>query len=765
MEFKNDLGKPWRWEEEDGVTVTRTCAWSPPGCHPVACGLKLYVKDGKLIKVEGDENQPITQGRLCPRCMDLVHQVYHPDRIIYPMKRAYEDRGKDKWERISMDEAYAIIQEKHTFYKENYGTQCMITFTGTGRQGGGMGGSAACKVLGTPNNCYCQSGQSCYGPRTTSTIFLMGQAYPEIDYAGGLVDRYDDPQFEVPKYIMIWGKAPLESNGDGFFGHAIIDLMKRGAKIISIDPRVNWLATRAAYHVRLRPGTDCALAMAMCNIMINEDLYDHEFMLNWTYGFEAVAERMQDMPPEKAAEICCVPVEQIYEVTREYATNHPSSICWGLAVDMSWNSVQTGQAIMTLMALGGNIDVPGGQILASGKDGIGAQSKAGGKGWNTLDPALLEKYQIGRKEYPCSTRNYQTQMDITLDVLLTGEPYKLRFGWIYSTNPIACDGEEPRKWAEGLNNLEFVMVTDLFMTPTAMCCGDLFLPLAMFPEQDCVVSNHYNGTPTITACINKAYSVGECKSDFEYTFELGKLLRPEAWEGQDTLYDWINAYALWTLPITYEELREKMYHRRIVAYKKYETGQLRKDGGLGFETITGRLELFSLVLQNYGEDPLPYYREPPFSPYSELPECGPEEKAKYPFILTTGQRNFAFFHSEQRQVPLMREIEPEPVCDINPRDAERLGIRDGDWIKLENMWGKCRQRARVTWSVSEGLVAAQHGWWKPEEDGEAPYFYGALDYNPNNLIPNHYIGKTGYGANIKSSICSVERMDGDIHFE
>lgn len=765
MEFVDDFGKPWRWTEPDGVTVTRTCAWSPPGCHPVACGLKLYVKDNKLIKVEGDENQPITQGRLCVRCMDMLEQVYHPDRIIHPMKRAYEDRGLDKWERITMDEAYAIVKEKHDYYVENYGPQSMITFTGTGRQGGGMGGSAACKTLGTPNNCYCQSGQSCYGPRTTSTIFLMGQAYPEIDYAGGLEDRYDNPMFEVPKYIVIWGKAPLESNGDDFFGHAIIDLMKRGAKLISIDPRVNWLATRAEYHSRLRPGTDCALAMAMCNIMINEDLYDHEFIENWTYGFEALAERVQDMPPEKAAEICCLDVEDIYTVTRAYANAHPSSICWGLAVDMSWNSVQTGQAIMSLMALSGNIDVPGGQILADGSESCGKDSKAGGKGWDRFPKELLEKYQIGRKEYPCSTRNYQTQMDMTLDTLLTGEPYKLRMGWIYSTNPIACDGEEPKKWREGLCNLEFVMVTDLFMTPTAMACGDLFLPLAMFPEQDCVVSNHYGGTPTLTGVINKAYSVGECKSDFEYTYELGKLCNPDAWEGIDSLEDWINAYGFWTLPFGFSDLREKVYYRRKVSYRKYETGHLRKDGQPGFETITGRLELFSLVLQNYGEDPLPYYREPPFSPQSEHEDMKPEYKEKYPFILTTGFRNFAYFHSEQRMVPMLREIEPDPIVEINPKDAERLGIKQGDWIKLENMWGKCRMKARVTWTVGEGLVSAQHGWWKPEESGEAPYYYGALDFNPNNLIPNHYIGKTGYGANIKSSVCSVELLPGDEHFE
>lgn len=131
--FKNDLGKPWRYEE-DGYTVTRACAWSAPGCHPVGCGVKLYVnKDGILEKVEGDENQPITQGRLCMRCLTLTDFTYHPDRVIYPMKRAKEDRGKDKWERISWDEAYDLITEKFMDMKEKYGAESVVFAQGTGR--------------------------------------------------------------------------------------------------------------------------------------------------------------------------------------------------------------------------------------------------------------------------------------------------------------------------------------------------------------------------------------------------------------------------------------------------------------------------------------------------------------------------------------------------------------------------------------------------------------------------------------------------------
>ena len=299
------------------------------------------------------------------------------------------------------------------------------------------------------------------------------------------------------------------------------------------------------------------------------------------------------------------------------------------------------------------------------------------------------------------------------------------------------------------------MVTDLFMTPTAMACGDLFLPLAMFPEQDAVVSNHYCGTPTITGVINKAYSVGECKSDFEYTFELGKMLQARGMgrAGHPGRLD----QRLRAVPDAAGRLRIHEGARVLPpqgGLLQVRDGRLRADGEPGFETFTHRLELFSLVLQDYGEDPLPYYREPPMSPVST-----PDQFEKYPFVLTTGARSYAYFHSEQRMVPMLREIEPEPVVEINPKVAERLDIRDGDWVKRENDWGKCRQRARVTWSVDEKTVMAQHGWWKPEEDGEEPHLFGcSLAYNPNNLIPNHHIGKTGYGASTKSALCSVTKL-------
>lgn len=349
----NDIGKPWRYED-DNMTVTRTCPWSPPGCHPVGCGLKLYVdENGKLVHVEGDENHPVTQGRLCPRCITLKDYVYSPARIVKPMKRDRADRGKeDAWVECSWDEAFAIVKENYERICEQYGPESIIGMSGTGREGGTMS-LYPTMVFGTPNYCYMQSGYACYTPRLAAAAYITGTTYSEWDYSGALPGRWDDERYELTEVIVMWGKAPLESNPDGFFGHAVVDAMRRGTRLIQIDPRINWLSARADIHLQLRAGTDTALAMAMLDVIIKEDLYDHDFVEYWCYGFNELAERVATMPAEKAAEICQVPVEKIYAAARMYAKAKPAAIMWGLAVDQKTDGMQNSQCIIALQAITG----------------------------------------------------------------------------------------------------------------------------------------------------------------------------------------------------------------------------------------------------------------------------------------------------------------------------------------------------------------------------------------------------------------------------
>jgi anaerobic selenocysteine-containing dehydrogenase len=743
------MEKQWKHVLEDGTEVVRTCAWSPPGCHPVGCGLKLFIKDGKLIKVEGDPEHPITQGRLCVRCLSLPEYVNHPNRILYPMKRAKEDRGKDKWERITWDEAWSIIIDNYNRIKEKFGPESIINLQGTGREA-----SMYCSVLekmglGTPNGAYTQSGWSCYGPRIAITSFILGAGFIDIDWAGCFPDRYDNPKYEIPKYIVLWGKAPLASNPDGMFGHAVIDLMKRGTKIITVDPRMHWLATRAEHALQLRPGTDTALALAFLNVIINEDLYDHEFVEKWCYGFEELKERVQEYPPSKVAEITWIPEKKIIEVARLLATAKPVSLGWGLAVDQNANGVQLGQSLLALTAITGNLDVPGGTSV-----GVMLPGVMNPQNFPIYLPDELWRKTIGSQEYPAVLAALQkAQPDVLLETLETGQPYPIKMAWIQSSNTIApTNSAQPKRWHQALKKLDFVVASDIFMNPTIMAFADIFLPLATFPEHDGLVITNYGLCVAMVGAINKAMEMGECKSDIEIFFELVKRTGAAtlSWDTPQEYFD----EALAGAKMSFDELREAGVWQPGWEYKKYEKGLLRPDGQPGFNTVTGKVELYSTVYENFGDDPLPYYQEPPYSHV-----LNPELAEKYPLILTTGSRHFTSFHSEHRQIPTLREIDPDPIVEIHPDTAAKFGIKEGDWVCIENMFGKAKEKAHLTPIVPPSVINAAHGWWFPEKEAEEPSLFGVWESNINNLIPHRAIGKMGFGAPYKSMICTISKAD------
>lgn len=754
MEFKTDIGKPWRWKDEDGLTVTRACAWSPPGCHPTACGIKYYTDDeGHLVRVEGDENNPITHGTLCVRCLTLKDATYSLMRVLHPMKRDPKYRGQaDKWERITWDEAFDIIESEYRRITDKYGKESVVCFAGTGRQGGTMM-PFGCATFGTPNMVDGLSGSACYMPRLTVCSYILGASYPEIDYAGALPGRYDDPSYEIPGCIICWGKDPLPSNPDGLWGHSIIELMKRGTKIITIDPRSTWLSTRAEYALRLRPGTDAALGMAMINIMVEEDLYDHDFVDKWCYGFEQLAERCQTMSPERAAKICGLDVEDIYGATRLYATSKPSSIAWGLAIDQKENGSQAGQVICALMAITECLDAPGGTIIGGANDALNEV----GFGYDTMPQETQEKL-IGLKEYPVYTG--LTLFDnnaMTLDALETGKPYPLKMGFYMGNNIIACNGAQPKRWHDAIvKSLEFCIGFDLWFTPSVQATCDIMLPLATMAEQDGAVFTHYSALPVIYGSLTKSVECGEGKSDAELAYELGKRLNPQAWERFPTFMDFLNTLRFRN-EYTHDYIKEKVFEQRPQSYYKYKTGKLRTDGQPGFNTPTGRVELWATMYQRYEEDPLPYYGEPRMSPLST-----PDQFKKYPLVLTTGGRHYEYFHSEGRQIPYLREIHPDPTISINPKDAAKRKIHTGDWVVIENMFGKCQMRADVSPIVRPGVVHSDHGWWFPEEEGSEPHLYGVWRSNINNLMPVHgYNGSFGFGAPYKCLICEVTKGEVD----
>jgi len=733
--------KPWRWQEGE-YTVTRGGSWSGPGCHN-GCGVLLYTdKEGRLVKVEGDLENPWNQGRLCARCLTLPDVTNHNDRLKYPMKRIGE-RGENRWERISWDEAYDTIVREFNKVKEDYGPESVVFAEGTGRDIGAyftrLGYS-----FGTPNIVYYLSGIACYLPRVAEMAVTTG-AFARTDCSQHLANRYDDPSWQVPECIVIWGGNPIVSNSS-FFGHWIVDCMERGSKLIVVDPKLTWLAARAEIWLQIRPGTDAALALAMLNVIITEDLYDHDFVEKWTYGFDELATRAAEYPVDKVAAITWIPEEKIRAAARMFAASKPAAIDWGLAVDMTKESLPAAMAISSLWTITGNLDVPGGMVFAAPP--FGGHSGQMSWGEDLVSPEVFEK-RFGGKKYPILSWGVFpcAQPDAAIEAMETGIPYPVKAAWIQSSNVIACIAAEPKRAYAAFMKCDFIVVVDLFMTPTAVALADIVLPAQTYPERDGLALSWDN-----MSIINKVTTIeGDTKSDMEINMELGKRFNPEAWP-------WENVQEMFTDMMgasgaTWEELRDRggnMWPKH--EYRRYEKGMLRPDGQPGFMTPTGRVELYSTLFESWGLDPLPYFEEP-----TEGPGSTPELMKEYPLVLTTGARSWASFHSEHRQISKLRAIKEGPQLEIHPDTAARYDIKDGDWVWIENSRGRCRQRARLTPTLDPRVVNADHGWWFPEKPGAWPSLFGSWDVNPNHMVPM-LPGRSGFGANYKSLICKVYKV-------
>lgn len=756
----NEDAAPAVTELDDGTKVIRTCA-AGFGCHNLGCGLKVYVKDDELIKVEGDPDNPITKGRLCVRCLTAKEYFYHKDRLMHPMKRAREDRGLDRWERITWDEAYDMIVDNYHHTVENYGINSVSCWNGTGREASKYHFQMSNDIFGTTTAVHPNSGWSCLVPRMACMLWTMGSSYIEADNSIGLVGRYDNPAWKCPQYMLVWGRDPLRSNPDGLFGHSLIEMMRRGMKLVVADPRVNWLATRAEVHLQLRPGTDGALALGLLNVVIEEDLYDHDFVEQWTYGFEQLAERAREYPVEKVAEICEIDPEDIRTAAHLLAQG-PSTLSMGLAVDQNPNCLQIGHALLSLFAILGDMDVPGGCFMGLPPTFAGmAENAPAEAGEGPLEGLALfgnlDKQPLGHDRFPAlSAIVNTTHPDATLDTLETGVPFPIKFAYMFAHNPLSCMVPQPKRWMEAIRKIDFVCIADIFMTPTAMACADLVLPIGTFLEHDGYVSNSNASQPGQFGAIRKALSSrGECKGDLEIMLELHKRLYPESTnEKYSSVENYIDSEIVGVrdLNAEYSDLQEHVIGQYEIEYRKYEKGLLRGDGQPGFNTPTGRIELYSTVLQNLGDDPLPYYLEPKFSAVSR-----PDIAVDYPMVLTTGARQYTSFHSENRQIETLREIHEWPTMEIHPDTAKSLGISEGTWVWVENPWGKAKLYAHLTPIVKENTVSCDHGWWLPEENPEE--LYGAITHNVGSLIPHEQNGPLGFGTHYKSMPCRVYRAD------
>jgi len=814
--LKEGKGKMKRKERK----LIKTTTWSAgPGCHG-GCGVIAHIEDGRLIKIEGDKEHPWNQGRLCARILAMKQYIEHPSRLRRPMINTGE-RGKGKWKEVSWDEAFDYIEKKMKAIRDEYGPESMIFAMGTGRDIGPWICMLA-YAYGSPNVMFALSGNACYSPRIAALDTFQGD-YCVFDAAQWLQKRYDEPRFKVPECMIVWGYNIHATCPDNLFGHWIVDLMKRGTKIISIDPRLSWFASRAKYWLRIRPGTDSALAMGFLYVIIKEGLYDKNFLNNWTNGahlirkdtnkllresdiipegkndnfvawdekekrpivwdtsileyrpyvkspmitgnckiktidgklvachtvWDAFCKKVFEYDPEKVSIITGVPAKDIIEAARFYGKGKPASIHWGVPIDMTPNITPLCHAIASMWALTGNLDIPGGNVFSRFAFDAVAYALPGAEGVIKLKSKEQDLPRIGADKYgPFRKFIWRCQTDTAFEQIFTKKPYPIKGMWIQTCNPLAGIGMDPKKWEEALKRLDFVVGVDLFMTPT-MEYADVVLPAATFLEKDGVRSWWVP-----LQSINKALSVDECKSDAEINFELAKRFDPDfKWNTLEELFDEI----IKPSGLKFKELKEKVWvfppeGHPSHPYHRHEKGLLRPDRRPGFQTPSGRFELYSILREEWGLEPMPFHEEPPFTPISR-----PDLAKDYPLILSTGRRSPVYFHSEHRMIPWLRHLDPDPVVEIHPETAKEYGITNGEWVFVENWMGRARFKAKVTPVVPQWMVMAAHGWWFPEKKGEENELYGVWESNINQLIPMNAHGKDGLGAPIKHLLCKIYR--------
>lgn len=678
------------------------------GCHP-ECGVLVHVEDGKVTKIEGDPEHPSSRGFICIKGQVHSEFLYHPNRVKTPLKRA-DGKGGGKWESVSWDEALHDIAERLTEVKEKYGPESIATFHGTSPRGSIASSRLLASTLGTPNTISTDY-HICFAPSVLAETCTMGHS----------VMMEKGPDYLSSNCIMVCGGNPLVSHPPR--GMEILEAkQKNNAKLIVIDPRRTPLAAKADLWLQIRPGTDVALVLGMINTILNDKLYDKEFVAKWCYGFDKLSEHAKKYPPEKVAEITWLPADKIREAARVYASTKPAVLHHRQAVEHNLNSTQTSRALAILIALTGNIDIQGGNLLPVDTKGfVSLGTFYGHSGEFSLIPDVEEK-RIGSKEFPLASGPEApipfVHAALAAEAMLTAKPYPLKALYLAGANPVINMQNTKKIW-RALKSLELHVVTDFFMTPTAEL-ADYVLPATTWLERDECCDRQYMNC--ITARQKAVEPLYECWDDMKIVIELVKRI---PWADKSFLpwdnVDEFNDFRVKGLGMKFEELKKQGYVVFPIKYKKYEEK--------GFNTPTGKVELYSTIFEKYGYEPLPVFREPPESPVST-----PELVQDYPFILITGKRYIEYYHSSGHNIPALRQRVPDPLVEIHPDAAKKANIEDGDWVWIETpkfKSGRVKLKAKITPDIDPRIVHAAHSWWFPENP--APE-HGCFDSNISVLL-------------------------------
>jgi anaerobic selenocysteine-containing dehydrogenase len=687
--------------------VPTTCAMCGPNA---GCGIWAIVENGRLVRIEGMKESPLNRGTNCPRAHASAQWVYSKERLKYPLKRIGA-RGEGKFEKITLDEGLDIIADKLMEQKDKYGPESLAILSPARRDYS----EYLYRFLtahGSPN--YGHSG-ICAMQNAFTFAYTLGTPRPAADYNSS-------------DLIIIWGKQPVYSGSSKGGVRSFIAAKERGAKIIAIKPTMEPDVALADQWFPIRPGTDAALALAMLNVVIEEKLADKTFVDKYCYGFAELESHIRQYTPEWAAHITGLPIQQITDIARLYATTKKATIDPGNGLEHAPSASDTIRAIGILIAITGHFDRPGGNIVPTGSS-MKRPKSIHLKGRYTQE--WVDKLVC--PEFP---RPFQPFMEGTsstyygiFESVLTEKPYPIRTIIAPGTQPtVSTRGS--KNVMEALKKVDFFVTIDVSRT-AEMDFADIVIPVATPYETD----HPFEMTQNWIMAPNRVIEpMGEYKSMIEFWLELGVRMGygEDFWNGD---IDACMNDQLEPLEMTMDELRKHPtgieFPMKQMVYEKYSQIFATRSTRLSKAPYLpqGKVAIYNTTFEEHGFNPLPEWKEPP-----EGLTSTPDLSKKYPLIFSDFHTSKSYTASWLRNVPYLRAILPYPTIQIHPEAAEKRGIVNGDWVVVESPHGSMKVRADVNPGIRPDTVMSLHGWWQGcEELGLTGYPLLDGGANTNNM--------------------------------
>jgi thiosulfate reductase/polysulfide reductase chain A len=631
-----------------------TCPWQ--------CPTEVFVRDGKVVYHKGNPASPNNIGSRCAKGMASWYVTQDPDRLRFPLLRTNPKGEPGQFKRVSWDEALTFIADKLNDIKEKYGPEA-VAFTCHHDPNTHFYWHLLRDLYGSPNMYAHTSG--CEQDRRSACLTMFGHVFPMHDFANS-------------RYVMLWGMNNLGANQGLWESRALMDAKKKGCKLVVVDPNFTETAQKADEWIPINPGSDGALALAMCRVIIDEDLHDRDFVNQHCSGFDGFRDHLRDKgyTAEWAEPLTGVHADTITRLAREFATTKPAMSAIFKGSGYYTNGADAGRACYILDAITGEVDKPGNLNL---------------KDWAPLGAAVdipdEAKAKPGKDPlhvamgYPLAPDLPNSRLP---DAVIDGNPYPVKGLFVQSTNPVMSDPNRDRV-QEMFEHLELAVTCELFMSETALE-SDVVLPETSFYEQAEIRQGMWLGAEVIL-CQPAVSPVGEAKPPYEIVKALAEKMGWGAHFPYETWEDW-GELMIKDVPITLDELKSKGFWADKVRYNRVPDG---------LPTPSGKVEIHSQAYVDAGYDPYPVYSERSVIPDEDYPLQVTHSKFSMHCNIIT-QNN-----------PFLMEICGENWVEINSRDAALYGVEDGTYVIVESPKDQIRIKAKVVEGLVPGCVSIRHG--------------------------------------------------------